>query len=327
MSVEYGLTLTLLAFMLLAAWALARSDDLLAAVMLAGIISLASAAVFTVMDAVDVAFTEAAVGAGVATLLSVRALGVLGERRAAGRARVGLPFLVVLVCGGLLLYGTADLPAYGDPAAPAMQHVAPHYLARGGVETGVPNIVTAVLASYRGFDTFGELVVIFTAGLGVLTLLAGSGVSGARSEVDAGDRDIIVRQVVKWLVPFVLLFALYVQFHGDYGPGGGFQAGVIFAAGMVLYALTFGLPRLERVLPPSRLRLLAATGVWLYGGVGVACLLRGGAFLDYAVLAEDAVDGQHLGILLVELGVGLTVFSVMVLIYRAFTRQRHGGVE
>lgn len=129
---------------------------------------------------------------------------------------------------------------------------------------------------------------------------------------------LILRIVTKLLLPLILLFALYVQFHGDFGPGGGFQAGVIFGAGFILYGLVFELDALERVLPLGLLKFLAPFGVLLYAGVGVAGLLLGGNFLDYNVLAHDPVHGQHYGILLVELGVGITVASVMILIFRAF---------
>lgn len=135
---------------------------------------------------------------------------------------------------------------------------------------------------------------------------------------------VILRVVAKLLGPFILLFALYVQFHGDYGPGGGFQAGVIFAVGFVLHALINGLDETLRVLPPWVLRLCMAGGVIIYIGVGFICLALGGTFLDYSVLAEQPIAGQHLGILLVELGVGITVFSVMVTIFCAFAA-RSGG--
>lgn len=128
----------------------------------------------------------------------------------------------------------------------------------------------------------------------------------------------VMQIVVRALLPFPLLFALYVQFHGDFGAGGGFQAGVIFAAGMVLYDLVFGAQALRALFSPRWLVRLGALGVLLYGGVGVAGLLQGKAFLDYSALAREPVAGQHLGILLIELGVGLTVFAMITLIYVAF---------
>lgn len=129
----------------------------------------------------------------------------------------------------------------------------------------------------------------------------------------------VLRVITKQLMPAILLFALYVQFHGDFGPGGGFQAGVIFAAGIILYALIFGLDRARQVVPPQHLMRLAPLGVLLYAGVGVYSLLRGYAFLDYtAIDPADPLHGQHMGILLVELGVGITVCAVMILIFYAF---------
>jgi multicomponent Na+:H+ antiporter subunit B len=129
---------------------------------------------------------------------------------------------------------------------------------------------------------------------------------------------VILRALSKLLIPLIMLFGLYVQFHGDYGPGGGFQAGVIFGASIILYALMFGLARAKRVFPPRVLEFLVAFGVLLYGAVGVVEILMGGNFLDHDVLARDPQHGQHLGILLVELGVGITVAAVMATIFFQF---------
>lgn len=130
--------------------------------------------------------------------------------------------------------------------------------------------------------------------------------------------NLILRVVSKALIPLIILFALYVQFHGDFGPGGGFQAGVIFSAAIILYALVFGLDVAEKIIPPYVLRVIAALGVILYAGVGVVAQLLGGNYLEYGVLGSTQVAGQHLGILLVELGVGFTVASVMLIIFFAF---------
>ncbi len=128
----------------------------------------------------------------------------------------------------------------------------------------------------------------------------------------------VLRVIAKFVIPLILLFALYVQFHGDFGPGGGFQAGVIFGAGIILYALIFGLDTAARVIPSWLLQLGVALGVLLYGGVGIASLALGGKYLEYGVLAHDPVHGQHLGIFLVELGVFVTVASVMVTVFVSF---------
>jgi len=129
---------------------------------------------------------------------------------------------------------------------------------------------------------------------------------------------VILRIGTKMLIPFILVFALYVQFHGDYGPGGGFQAGVIFAAAFVLYALVFGLESATKALPHKVVYVLAALGVMIYAGTGYVTMALGGDFLDYNVLANDPHHGQHYGILAVELGVVTTVFGVMVAVFYAF---------
>ena len=129
---------------------------------------------------------------------------------------------------------------------------------------------------------------------------------------------VVPRVVAKLLIPYILLYALYVQWHGDYGPGGGFQAGVIFAAAVILYALIFDLADAQRAVRPWVVNLLVPLGLLLYIGVGIVTILRGGVFLEYGVLEHDPVHGQHLGILLVELGVGTTVAGVMLTVFYGF---------
>ncbi len=129
---------------------------------------------------------------------------------------------------------------------------------------------------------------------------------------------LVLRVVAKMLIPPILLFALYVQFHGDYGPGGGFQAAVIFPAAFTLYALVFGLDTARKVAPEGVVRAAVALGLMLYAGVGFAGLLLGGNYLNYSVLGENQQAGQHLGITLIEFGVGTTVAAVMITIFFAF---------
>ena len=169
--------LVLFTFLAVIAVAIIRLKDLFAAVMLMGIFSLLSASLFTVMDAVDVAVAAAAVGAGISRILRLATLARADSEEHPARARPRpLPLLAVVVTGAVLVYGTFDMPRYGDPDAPIHRHVAPHYIEHTDDEIGVPNMVTAVLASYRGYDTWGETTVIFTAGVGVLLLLSGHAV-------------------------------------------------------------------------------------------------------------------------------------------------------
>ena len=148
-----------------------RLLDLFAVVMLSGIYSLLSAALFVTLNAPDVAFTEAAVGAGISTVLMLATLAQTSRHERKPSHRAWLPLAVVIVTGGFLVYGTLDMPPFGEADNPVHEHVAPRYLEQSGSEIGVPNVVTSVLASYRGYDTLGETAVVFTAGAGVIVLL------------------------------------------------------------------------------------------------------------------------------------------------------------
>ncbi len=181
--VELLLMLLLLATVVV----VARLKDLFAAAMLTGIASLLTAGLFVLMDAVDVAFTEAAVGAGVSTVLFLGALSLTSRREKRQDRLQVLPFLIVAATGAALIYGTWDMPAYGDPDAVMHRYLEPDLIAETAEKIHIPNIVTAILASFRGYDTFGEVVVIFTAGIGVALLLGGlnRGAGQARQGEDA----------------------------------------------------------------------------------------------------------------------------------------------
>ena len=172
--------IVLFGFLIVMAVVIARQSDLFAAAMMTGIFSLVSAGLFTLMDAVDVAFTEAAVGAGISTVLILGTLSLTSKREFQQPFRWS-PLIVVIITGAALLYGTVDMPMYGDPNAPIHTHVAPQYIEGTGQFFHIPNIVTAVLGSYRGYDTFGETTVIFAATVGVLLLLAGKDLNAIRN--------------------------------------------------------------------------------------------------------------------------------------------------
>lgn len=274
------------------------------------------------MDAVDVAFTEAAVGAGISTILMLTTITMTGRYENEKRYHPKIALSVVVITGIMLIFGTVDMPAFGADTAPAQVHVAPYYIMQSGEDIDIPNIVTSVLASYRGFDTFGEVVVVFTALIGVLGLLEFS-----RKGSELGNRPApmfqhkVLRIVSKILIPAIMLFALYVQFHGEYSPGGGFQAGVIFASSIILYAMLFGVEQARKAVSMPVTKILAALGVLIYGSVGVVSMLNGGNFLNYSVLAENDITGQHVGIIIIELGVGITVATAMILIFLTFARR------
>jgi len=256
--------------------------------------------------------------------------------------------IIVLSTGALLIYATVDFPVWADPASPASLHLSPHFIERTMEETSVPNIVTAVLADYRGYDTMYETTVIFSAGVACFILLRVllreepgerlyrhvlTGVTvrvkkGAKlppsadfERIDAlwAPHDLIVKTICRFLIPFIQLFALYVIAHGHHSPGGGFQGGVILGASVILLAISHDLRTAVQRMREKVDALLCAAGVFIYAGTGALCLLLGLNFLDYSALASvlrvDPVTARSHGILIVEIGVGLAVMATMIWIY------------
>ena len=257
--------------------------------------------------------------------------------------------LLAAFAGGLLIYCSLEFPLWGDPHAPASTHVSPYYIENALKDTSAPNIVTAVLADYRGYDTMFETIVIFTAGIACMFLLRTyktvepdirlyrhipTGITlriekGGKFPEDAPHFErldtawvpygLIVKTTCRLVIPFIQIFALYVIAHGHYSPGGGFQGGVIMGASLVLFAIGFNLRAAIRRMGERVIMLLAGLGVCVYAGIGILCVLAGGNFLDYGALAGilplDAVSARSHGILMVEIGVGIVVMAVMVMLY------------
>jgi multicomponent Na+:H+ antiporter subunit B len=318
-SLQLLIDICLLAFLVMIVFAAIRISDLFTVTMLFGIFSFVTALLFLDLDAVDVAFTEAAVGAGFTTVLMLAALRLTGRFENVKHRHSLLALFIVTLTGAALIYGIVDFPNMGDLNAPVHQHVAPQFIHLTQEKIDIPNVVTAVLASFRGYDTFGETVVIFSAGIAVL-LLVGMGHVEPKNEPE---KNLVLWVVVKPMIALILIFGLYVQFHGDFGAGGGFQAGVIFASGFIVYSLVFGESYARKVIPAFILPRLAALGVLIYGGTGLISLLSNKPFLDYNALASNPITGQHMGILFVEAGVGLAVFSTILLIFYSFSGVNH----
>ncbi len=233
-----------------------------------------------------------------------------------------LTLILVVLTGALLLVAVVDLPDWADPTSPASQHLSSHYLEKGLEETAVPNIVTAVLADYRGYDTLFEAVVVFAAGLIVLTLLRRTPRRRPKLVLPRPQResqDIILQGAARLLVPAIQVFALYVVAHGHYSPGGGFQGGVIFGASFILLALCYDLQAALARFREKTVLVCCAAGVLLYAGIGALCMALGWNFLGYAALAgmlgSTEVMARSHGILGVEIGVGITVMAIMVSLY------------
>jgi len=259
----------------------------------------------------------------------------------------GLILLVLL--GGFLFYGALDFPVWGDPNSPASSHLSPYYIEHSFSDTSVPNIVTSVLADYRGFDTMFETIVIFTAGIACIFLLKTSKTSAPESRmyrhiptgitlrIEKGGKypeesghferidsvwipyDLIIRTTCRMIIPFIQVFALYVIAHGHHSPGGGFQGGVILGASLVLFAIGFNLRMAIRQMGEKITIFMCGLGVLIYAGTGVLSMFFKSNFLDYSALAPllgtNTVIARSFGILFVEIGVGIAVMAVMIVLY------------
>lgn len=235
-----------------------------------------------------------------------------------------LSLFLVLITGAFLLNASRDMPDWGDPNSPASRHLSPHFIGKTFEETSVPNLVTAILADYRGFDTMLETIVIFSAGIAIMAMLgsgfgASSAGTGEKQIPVAVRKDLIVQTSCRLLIPIIQLFALYVVIHGHHSPGGGFQGGVILGSSLIFVAIAYDLKIALKLMSERTWMLLASFGVLLYAGVGTGSLFLGGNFLDYAswskVLPLTPVEAHSLGMLVVEVGVAFTVMSIMFAIY------------
>ena len=374
--------------------------SLFASAMLTSVYSLLMALVWVNMHSMDVAFTEAAVGGGISTILLIGTLVHLPREEKPLKKRLHVRGLIACVlAGAALIYGTLDMPDFGDPKAPIHHYRVPEMMsqtvgfingtrgkqpapegfdqhayrsfngeardvpqdpkdtawretsiiAQHGIkipqvltpghevhhEPGhhahppddfnghIPNSVTSLLAGYRGFDTMFETTVIFTAGVSLILLLRRPRREGYTQTSAPMTDQVILRVVTKMSIPFILLFGLYVITHGELGPGGGFQGGVVLACAFILFALVFGRPALYRVLPPPVTDVLTGVGVLIYSGTGAACLFFGGRFLDYSAFNKlSPGDGESLGMTLVEYGVGITVSMVMLTIFNQLAEEQ-----
>ncbi len=256
-----------------------------------------------------------------------------------------LVLLLIIAVGAFMLTSILDLPDWGDPTTPASSYLSPHYIENSLEETSVPNLVTSVLADYRGYDTMFETVVIFCAGITVLIVLRRSSTKKAKEQrslfsvpssptvtellqtkdkiikprPDRPGADIILQSAARLLVPVMQIFALYVIAHGHHSPGGGFQGGVILGASFILLAIAYDLKFVLKRFKESTTLFYSALGVIIYAGIGILCVVFGRNFLAYAAWAEvlgiTEVEAHSHGMLGVEVGVAITVMAIMFSLY------------
>ena len=281
---------------LLVMLAFLRSNNIVIVSLLSGALSLFVAIMYLVLDAPDVAMTEVSISALV-SVFSIYAIKKVYKASYVFKDSFNpWVFLLCISLGGLLIYSSLGLVPFGH----ANFHS--YYLDNTKDDIGINSVVAAILAGYRGYDTFFETIVVVVAGLSVMLI-------SEQTSYLAIKQDQLITKVTRFSFPVILLFALYIQMHGEISPGGGFQAGAIIATLLMLYGLSFGEGSLLSLISLERLKIVAVIGVWIYFSVGIIGLLGAKEFLNYSTL------GTKNAIMIVELGVGVAVSATMVLIY------------
>jgi len=323
------------------------AKDLLEAIIYTSVFSLLISVSYLIMDAPDVAMTEAALGACLSTCVYLSLLRKLPSNlKIIQRTKIIPASLICLLFVATLTYMGLELPSYGDENTPLQTHLTRYYIENTGKDIGIPSFVAAILASYRGYDTLGETSVILIAGISVLLVFSKK---FEREEVSKNvipwlDHGIqkkikkdwmpwrghgmtnlkaypVIKNITAFIVPYIILYSLYIQLNGESSPGGGFQAGVIFASSLIAYDLVCGTQKLNRYFSVNTLVTIAVLGIMIYGFVGVISLFFNDNYLNYYSLTNfinDKLLAQHIAIVIVEIGIGLTVAAIMYLIFNLF---------
>ena len=316
--------------------------DSLSLLLISSLVSLFCALSYVVLDAVDVAFTEVVVGGGISGAIFIVIIYLTksyefnktdNTRYQFSRSVNFLYLFLFLILGGIFLDFLTLIPSFGNINNPSNNDIYQIYMKQSYETFKVPNAVTMVLGSFRGYDTLGETTVILIAGLGVYLILNAIALNNPNMLNNDDNslfnnvfsQDSVLKGGVFALFSILLLYAFYVQFHGDFGPGGGFQAGVILSCAYILICLVFGYKASNSFINIKLLLILLSCGVGIYACVGYYTMSVGGKFLDYYFFGKDFSHSYHWGLFLIEFGVGLGVFGAMSIIVGQFYKKMDGS--
>lgn len=319
---ELGLISIIILFAAIIVLFLLRAKNVIDVIVLNAVFSVLTVMMYLVLDAPDVGMTEAVVGV-ITSVFAILTIRVLYNKDSLRDLRSSAPlalsskmtrgvdsynfeesfqlliFLGLLFCAGIFIYAAQDLPQFG------YANFDQYYLTNTGKDIGIASTVTAILADYRAYDTLLETMVIFIGGISILFVSEGS------LNYKAESQDQLIGVMTKCILPIIILFSLYIQMHGEVSPGGGFQAGAMFGLSLILYSLGYD----NKFFSVEKLKNYAVIGISIYLFTGLICVLLDTEFLNYKLLLENKLFAQQLGIILVELGVGITVSAIMLLIY------------
>lgn len=331
MLVDHFLLISLLVLLSATTLSLIVTRQLIIVSLLMSFISVFFTIIYIILDAIDVAITEAAVGSGVSTILLLAIIYLTKSYKISiAQYKIlsfnGILSIISLIAFLLILISVLPFtPIFGDANNPA--HITNIYkvYTQASYETfGISNAVTMILGSFRGFDTLGETTVVFIASLGVYILMQTLlSVNLSKSflktiHLNENNESRIIQSAILLLISVMLLFGLYIQFHGDYGPGGGFQAGVVVASAYFMLLLSAPNSAINMILKEDMIVKILSLGVLIYILTGISSMIFGNKFLDYAIFSTDIKSAYHTGLFCIELGVGATVFAAMTIIMSKF---------
>lgn len=280
---------------------LIKANNIIDVILLNSAFSLFTVVMYLILDAPDVAMTEVAVSVLVSVFAALAIKSIYKNYYQFEEKFNPILFLLMMIFAGIFIYACMDMPEFGKPVINSI------YFKNNKEDVGVPSVVTAILAGYRGYDTLLETIVILLGGVSILL------VSEQNKLPDPQEKDNLVSTMSRLIIPVIVLFALYLQFHGEVSPGGGFQAGVLCGAAFIIYALSD--PNFLNTSFFNKLKNIAVLGAGIYLVIGAISLVSNLEFLNYNIFSDNKLLAQKLGIILVEIGVGITVGAVMLLIY------------
>lgn len=273
-----------------------------------GLLSLFCCILYLNLNAPDVAMTEAALGVCITTIIMLKVASNVSPNKEIIQKNRIIALIICFFFGGFLIYAGSDMPEFGDPNSPVHSHVIEYYHENTFTEIGIPSFVAAILASYRGYDTFGETLVIYVAGICTIFILSFL----VEEEESEDEKDLIIYSGSRIIFPIIALFALFVQLSGTVSPGGGFQAGAIIASLYMIMNLSMNYKIRRRVLV-----FFSSLGVCIYMLPGIIALVTGYEFLNYNALNLGSLS-QKIGIEIIELGIAITVSSTIIILYQCF---------
>jgi len=296
------------ALMLLSALWVARAVKLNHSIIGMAFFSIFCTITYILLDAPDVSMTEAALGVCITTIIMLKVANNMSLRKEVEKNNKLLAFILSSLFAALLIYAGMDLPKFGDINSPVHSYVMDYYHENTYAEIGIPSFVAAILASYRGYDTFGETLVIYVAGICTIFILSFL----EKEEEEEFEDNIIISSIAKISIPIIASFVLYIQINGTKSPGGGFQSGAILASLFIIMNLS-----LNYKIRRSILVKLSSLGICLYMFPGIIALLTGYEFLNYNSLRLGDIS-QKVGIEIVELGIAINVAATICILYQSF---------